>query len=266
MSNYNTQLQTNNTDLQRVLQALQNKAASDGSGEAAEWSENEDAIITRGISGVYVNNRVMSIGSSAFYYCSNLTSVSFPACKNIGDNAFGYCSKLTSVSFPVCTNIGSSAFQNCRTLSSFTLGASTVCTLSNSNAFNSTPYAGYSSHFSGTPYIYVPASLVSAYKSATNWTYFSSYFIGDESLDQSNGGDSGSDEVILITFTINGVEYQAEEDMTWAEWVTSEYNTINALVYNNYIIALGAPILGVSPTDIIINNTNYIVQNGGGAG
>ena len=29
----------------------------------------------------------------------------------------------------------------------------------------------------------------------------------------------------LITFTIDGTEYQAEEGMTWEEWVASEYNT-----------------------------------------
>lgn len=31
----------------------------------------------------------------------------------------------------------------------------------------------------------------------------------------------------IITFTIEGVSYYAEEGMTWEEWVNSEYNTIN---------------------------------------
>ena len=35
------------------------------------------------------------------------------------------------------------------------------------------------------------------------------------------------EEVNLITFTIDGTEYQAEEGMTWGEWVNSEYNTLN---------------------------------------
>ena len=34
----------------------------------------------------------------------------------------------------------------------------------------------------------------------------------------------------LITFTINGTEYQAEEGITWGEWVDSEYNVINASI------------------------------------
>jgi hypothetical protein len=32
----------------------------------------------------------------------------------------------------------------------------------------------------------------------------------------------------LITFTIDGTEYQAEEGMTWEDWCNSEYNIINA--------------------------------------
>ena len=124
-----------------------------------------------------------TISGYAFNGCSSLTSVSFPACTYIGSSAFCRCSKLTSANFPVCVTIGGYAFSGCHNLSSLTLGASTVCTLANSNAFSSTTYAGYSNYFSGTPYIYVPASLVSAYQSATNWTYFSSYFSSIESLE-----------------------------------------------------------------------------------
>ena len=116
-----------------------------------------------------------NIGSNAFQRCLSLNSISFPTCTNICNHAFRSCASLTSVNLPICTNISNNAFSTCHILSHLILGASTVCTLNNSNAFYSTPYAGYSAYFSGTPHIYVPASLVSAYKSATNWTYFSSY-------------------------------------------------------------------------------------------
>ena len=39
------------------------------------------------------------------------------------------------------------------------------------------------------------------------------------------GIESGEPEPALILFTINGVSYQAEDGMTWLEWVSSEYNT-----------------------------------------
>ena len=113
----------------------------------------------------------------AFEGCTSLTSVSFPACRTISVYAFYNCYSLASVNLPICTNIGSLNFYNCYNLSTIILGASSVCTLANSNAFQTTPYAsGYSGSYSGTPYIYVPGSLVDAYKSATNWAYFSKYF------------------------------------------------------------------------------------------
>ena len=201
-----------------------------------------------------------TISSTAFYYCSRLTSVSFPVCTYIGNNAFRGCYSLTSVSFPLCRAIGSFAFGDCYNLSSLTLGASTVCTLSNSSAFLSTPYTGRSTSFSGTPYIYVPASLVDAYKSATNWVYFSSYFSSIESL----GGN-------LITFAIDGTVYQAEEGMTWEEWVNSKYNsdgystTMFGQIANNsgnYVCYKNGLSVGdsVSASEIIIFEIEYVTD------
>ena len=79
----------------------------------------------------------------------------------------------------------------------------------------------------------------------------------------------------LITFTIGGVdEYQAEEGMTWEEWVNSEYNTDDYYCESYYVrIANGTnptvfdDINGdyCSPTDVIITNHTYILYNGGGS-
>jgi len=56
---------------------------------------------------------------------------------------------------------------------------SSVCVLAKSNAFNSTPIAGYTTNTEGVyGSIYVPASLLSDYKAANNWSYFSSRFVG----------------------------------------------------------------------------------------
>ena len=59
-----------------------------------------------------------SIGSSAFYYCTSLTSVTIPdSVTSIGDYAFRVCTSLTSVTIPdSVTYIGSDAFDWCPNL------------------------------------------------------------------------------------------------------------------------------------------------------
>lgn len=172
-----------------------------------------------------------TIDSWAFAYCSSLAIASFPVCTNIGDSAFYDCSSLTIASFPACVMIGNVAFHRCYKLSAVHLEAPSVCTLSNSNAFSLTPFAGYSSYFSGTPYIYVRASLVDAYKSATNWVYFSNYISAIEGSDMWDDGVAED-----ITFTIDGVLYQAEPEMTWEEWIYSDYNIDNFQEMGDYIM------------------------------
>ena len=111
-----------------------------------------------------------SIKPSAFYSCSNLTTVDFPVATSIGSYAFYSCRSLTTADFPVVTSIGTYAFNSCRVLKSLLLRGNNVCTLSSTNAFNSTPIK------SGTGYIYVPSALIEQYKAATNWSTYSAQF------------------------------------------------------------------------------------------
>ena len=111
-----------------------------------------------------------TIAGSAFRSCSALTTVDFPAATAIGASAFTSCSSLTTVDFPVATSIGDSAFYSCSVLKSLLLRGNNVCTLSNTNALDSTPIA------SGTGYIYVPAALIDQYKAATNWSTYAAQF------------------------------------------------------------------------------------------
>lgn len=122
--------------------------------------------------------RVSIIPLSTFYSCRGLTDVSIPEATLISANAFAGCSSLASVSFPKVSNIYSSAFARCYNLTSLTLGSTAVCALSNSNAFTSTPIGGYSAIAGKFGSIYVPASLLASYKAASNWSYFSSRFVG----------------------------------------------------------------------------------------
>ncbi len=68
---------------------------------------------------------VTSIGESAFYYCSSLTSITIPnSVTSIGDYAFSRCSSLTSISIPnSVTSIGRGAFSGCESLTSIEVDA-----------------------------------------------------------------------------------------------------------------------------------------------
>ena len=107
-----------------------------------------------------------SIGRSAFYACSKLTTADFPAATSIGSYAFYACSKLTTADFPAATSIGSYAFNSCSALTALILRSGTMATLGGTGAFSSTPIN------SGTGYIYVPAALVDSYKAASNWSTY----------------------------------------------------------------------------------------------
>ena len=103
----------------------------------------------------------------AFYMCFSLNQVSLPVCSFISDRGFASCSSLTQISLPVCSLIGYNVFDGCSSLSIITIGYSGVCSLNNIEAFNNTQIT------SSTGSIYVPTSLVDSYKSAENWSYFS---------------------------------------------------------------------------------------------
>ena len=66
---------------------------------------------------------VTSIGESAFYECTSLTSVTIPdSVTNIGNKAFEDCTSLTSITIPdSVTSIGDVAFAGCTNLTSITI-------------------------------------------------------------------------------------------------------------------------------------------------
>ena len=77
------------------------------------------------LAGAYtIPDSVTSIGQSAFYNCSSLTSITIPdGVTSIGVGAFSGCSSLTSITIPdSVTSIGQSAFSGCSSLTSITIG------------------------------------------------------------------------------------------------------------------------------------------------
>ena len=95
---------------------------------------------------------VTSIGESAFYNCSSLTSVEIPSSvTSIGESAFYSCSGLTSVEIPNnVTSIGGYVFSNCSGLTSVEIP-------------NSVTYIGDNAFYncSGLTSVEIPSSVTS---------------------------------------------------------------------------------------------------------
>ena len=93
-----------------------------------------------------IGNSVTFIGSSAFFNCTALTSISIPICTNIQGNAFAQCTNLTTVylnNVSEVTTLGYGAFSYCDALTS----------------------------------IYVPSSLYTMFQSNYNWQTYSSFLV-----------------------------------------------------------------------------------------
>ena len=74
----------------------------------------------------------------------------------------------------------------------------------------------------------------------------------------------------MITFYVqyNSIyEYQAEDGMTWGEWVNSDYAPSNVYVYSNYIFFNNHYVkLTTDPnTTVIVSGYTYTAKMGGGA-
>ena len=79
-----------------------------------------------GLTSITIPNSVTSIGTYAFWRCSGLTSITIPnSVTSISEWAFYECSSLTSVTIGnSVTSIGDMAFEGCSSLTSVTIGNS----------------------------------------------------------------------------------------------------------------------------------------------
>ena len=112
-----------------TLDTSTGKLTISGTGAMTNWSSSSSApwySNRSSVKSVTIGNSVTSIGSYAFYGCTNLTSVTIPdSVTSIGDYAFRGCDSLTSVTIPdSVTSIDDGAFAWCDSLTSVTIGNS----------------------------------------------------------------------------------------------------------------------------------------------
>lgn len=120
--------------------------ASYASSESTPWYYNRESVIK-----VVIKEGVTSIGSHAFNFCVNLTSITIPnSITSIGWSAFNYCSNLTNITIPSSvTSIGNFAFDFCENLTSITIPSSV------------TTIGRYAFSQSGLTSVTIPASVSS---------------------------------------------------------------------------------------------------------
>lgn len=124
------------------------------------------------------------IPHNEFKTCTNLEYIVFPKGRYVGNSSFASCSKLKAADFggaPETSSVGLVGFGGTSSFSQTALNilvlrnaranGTSPWALSNINVFNNTPFS--SGGTGGT--LYVPASLIPAYESATNWSTILGY-------------------------------------------------------------------------------------------
>ena len=120
---------------------------------------------------------VATVQGYAFSGCKTLESVSFENAVTVGAGAFDYCTSLRAVTLSAVTLIGTAAFRSCRMLDELHLENVTSVPVLSSSAFLSTPIGGYSASAGHLGSVYVPASLYSEFRSASQWKSISARMV-----------------------------------------------------------------------------------------
>ncbi|MCH5245218.1 MAG: leucine-rich repeat domain-containing protein [Muribaculaceae bacterium] len=189
-----------------------------------------------GKTGAYaIPNSVTSIGSSAFSYCSGLTSVTIPnSVTSIGNSAFAYCSGLKDIYCNIPTPL---------TISEYT----------------------FDGWYSAT--LHVPTGSVNAYKNAQYWSNFKNIVgdIGNTNEDDSNNnnGNNNSDNGNLNSGIYLGIigfnkdlyelpigYLEAENVGKYTDFVNSFKLDLNTLLYYTTDYALGEIVKPTYPSDL----------------
>ena len=194
-------------------------AMADYSISNAPWYSDREDIQT-----VVINGGVTSIGETAFYACTSLSSVTIPSSvTSIRNNAFYGCTSLSSVTIPYnVTNIGGNAFMECSSLKKVYVLRDDPPTLGGAAFYNT----------SNDLKIWVPSETLDTYKSANKgWSYYMSImdgfggYCGDSSV---NGGKDViwnlTDDNTTLTITGTGAMadvYGMYGGMPWKDYIGS---------------------------------------------
>lgn len=106
-----------------------------------------------------------STGYALVSGCSALSSVNLPSAERLRGVVFSGCGSLRSLYLPACTELGHNAIGSGTPVDTLVLPGETPCRL-DGTLRNDLPIA------QGTGFVYVPASLVEAYRAAAYWSAY----------------------------------------------------------------------------------------------
>lgn len=160
-----------------------------------------EALITSTLTE-YSNDKLTNVKAFTFTETRALQKISVPNLTKIPWYCFDGCSSLVEVNADSATSVAFCGLSRTKVdyiklpslkqidggsftgspISTLILPGATMCTLENVNAFSSTNISN------GTGFIYVPKSLENSYKSASNWSNFSSQIRAIEDYPEITGG------------------------------------------------------------------------------
>jgi hypothetical protein len=162
-------------------------------------------LVERTISGEFTNVKATSVGKYAFASCTSLVAVNMPTSTSVEEYAFQGCNALTTVRLPKVTYMSNNAFNSCTALKKVDMSEAVTferdtflwCSaleaiILRGNTMSTISYYTFNSSSikNGNGYIYVPAALVDAYKSETEWSRYANQIRAIEDYPDICGGES----------------------------------------------------------------------------
>ena len=233
------------------------------------WAYGTDSTATTSsanAAGYNYNLRTMDASNfflSTMFSCASSTAleeIKLPGkVATLSTSAFSGCHSLKELDFSRgdITSVPSGAFTNCYNCLTYDFtGNTAIPTLSSTNAFTG---------INANAKIYVPSSLVTSWKAASNWSNYATYIVGVESVNIKD-----MNEVVVDTVKI-------ETGGSWGAWVSSSFNKngyheeYSSVLGTNVIVnSAGTLVLGVDtagmgpmvadpvfPSDTVNTNYNY---------
>ena len=135
--------------------------------ELAAQKAEKNSILSRSVIELY-NDEITTLGEYALYANRSMTKAVFPNVTVAYYYSLGACDSLTHVEFHSKVLLHNGLFRYSRNIEKLVLRSQTICSLGSATALSDSSFSA------GTGYIYVPDSLVDAYKVATNWVTYAS--------------------------------------------------------------------------------------------